>query len=116
MLQGLVRLDALLRVDREHLVDEVLRLRCHRVPLGRGILQDNELHETVEQGDRGLDGLVQRNVLSLVASVAAYGGCQRACSGEYPESLVKSSPGNVCHNYLRSIKTNVGDRGVRGSC
>ena len=34
--------DALLRVHGEHRVDQVLRLRRHRVPLGRRVLHTND--------------------------------------------------------------------------
>ena len=39
VLEGLVRLDPLLRVDRQHLVDEVLGLGRHGVPLGGRVLK-----------------------------------------------------------------------------
>lgn len=39
MLQGLVRLDPLLGVDRQHLIDQVLGLGRDRVPFGRGVLK-----------------------------------------------------------------------------
>ena len=40
VLKGLVRLDPLLRVDRQHLVDEVLGLGRHGVPLGGRVLKN----------------------------------------------------------------------------
>ena len=43
VLERLVGLYPLLRVDRQHLVDEVFRLGGHRVPFRRRILKKNIL-------------------------------------------------------------------------
>lgn len=37
-----VRLDPLLWVDGQHLVDQILGLRCHGVPLRRRVLREKE--------------------------------------------------------------------------